>query len=197
MTSGAATCGSPCHSRCSQLGRHGPGAGDDRLGARRTAAVAATDGFGQVDRRAAGGGRASRGGSGPCEDERVLALEEPMAADATGGASLARVLLEKRDLDRSRLRAGERGRRAAGRDDHRAGRLERPEPRDVVPGGQLDARHAATATTLRTDAGGAEVEQLGVRADEAQLLVAGAELHGTDDLVAVLEPDHVPLVPAE
>ena len=34
-------------------------------------------------------------------------------------------------------------------------------------------------------------------ADEAQRLLAGGELDGADDLVAVLEADHLPLVAAE
>ena len=41
------------------------------------------------------------------------------------------------------------------------------------------------------------MEQLRVGGDEAELLVARAQLDRADHLVAVLEPDHVPLVPAE
>src|SRR4051794_30442610 len=70
----------------SQLSRHGTRTGDDRLGARGAAAVAAADRLGQVDRGPAGGRRACGRRPRPGEDEGVLALEEPVAADATGGA---------------------------------------------------------------------------------------------------------------
>ena len=75
--------------------------------------------------------------------------------------------------------------------------VERAEPHDGLTGAELDAGHAATAAALGAHAGGAEVQQLRVGADEAQLLVAGAQLDRADHLVAVLEADHVPLVPAE
>src|SRR6478672_9825259 len=91
----------------SQLRGHGPRAGDDRLGARRTASVAAADRLRQVDRRAARGGSARRRRPRPGEDQGVLALEEPVAADAAGGTALAGVLLERRHLDRARLGTGQ------------------------------------------------------------------------------------------
>ena len=57
------------------------------------------------------------------------------------------------------------------------------------PGGQPDAGHAAAGAALRAHAVGAEVQQLGVGGDEAERLLAGAQLDGADHLVAVLEPD--------
>ena len=75
--------------------------------------------------------------------------------------------------------------------------VERPERDDVLTGGQLDAGDAAAGAALRAHAAGAEVQQLGVGGDEAEGLLAGGQLDRADDLVAVLEPDHVPLVAAE
>ena len=43
-------------------------------------------------------------GAGPGDDQRVLALEEAVAADAAGGAALGGVLGERRHLDRARPR---------------------------------------------------------------------------------------------
>ena len=85
-------------------------------------------GLGQVDRRAAGGRGAGGRGAGPGEDQGVLALEEPVAADPAGGAALAGVLRERRHLDRARLGAGQRRRRAAGGDHDGRRRVERAEP---------------------------------------------------------------------
>ena len=61
---------------------------------------------------------------------------------------------------------------------------------------QLDAGHPAAAPALGAYAAGREVQQLRVGGDEAQHLVAGEQLDGTDDLVVVLEADDVPLVAA-
>ena len=41
------------------------------------------------------------------------------------------------------------------------------------------------------------MQQLGVGGDEAQLLLAGAELEATDHLVTVGERDHLPVVAVE
>ena len=60
-----------------------------------------------------------------------------------------------------------------------------------------DPGDAAAGAALRADAVGGEVQQLGVGGDEAQRLVAGRQLDGADDLVAVLERDDVPLVAVE
>ena len=86
-----------------------------------------------------------------------------------------------------------------GRGDHdRVGRVERAEP-----GTRTRRRLTRTPAmpppdaALRPDLVGAEVEQLRVGGDEAEGLVAGGELDRADDLVAVLERDDLPLVPAE
>ena len=68
------------------------------------------------------------------------------------------------------------------------------EPGDPLAGRHAHAGDAAAGAALRAHAVGAEVQQLGVGGDEAQRLVAGDQLDGADDLVAVLEPDHVPVV---
>jgi hypothetical protein len=70
--------------------------------------------LGEVDGRAARRGRPGGCRARPAEDQCVLALEEPVAAHATGRPALAGVLGEARHLDRARLGARERGRRAAG-----------------------------------------------------------------------------------
>ena len=65
----------------------------------------------------------------------------------------------------------------------------------MLPGAHADAGDAAAGPALGAHLVGAEVQQLGVRGDEAQLLVAGAQLDGADHLVAVGQPDHLPRVP--
>ena len=59
----------------------------------------------RVDLREVGRGavllrRAGRGGARPGQGQAVLALEEPLAAHAAGGAALARVLVERGELGR-------------------------------------------------------------------------------------------------
>ena len=98
-----------------------------------------------------------------------------MAAHPAGGAALGGVLAERGDLDRSRLGA----RAAPSTSPHAVTTtdvvaVDGAEPGDLLARGELDAGHAAAAAALRADAGGAEVEQLGVGGDEAELLVAGA-----------------------
>ena len=83
------------------------------------------------------------------------------------------------------------------RGDHDRGvvDLEGAEGDDPLPGGEPDAGDPAAGAALRPHLAGAEVQQLGVGGDEAELLVAAAQLDRADHLVAVGEPDHLPGVP--
>ena len=140
---------------------------------------------------------AARAGAGPDprDEQRVLALEEPLRAHATGGAALARVLRERRDLHRGAGRAREGARAARGRDDDRLARgVDRAEPQHPRAVVEADAGHAARRSALRAHRGRGEVQQLRVGGDEDELLVTGGELDRADDPVAVVEPDDRPLV---
>ena len=70
--------------------------------------------------------------------------------------------------------------------------VEGTEEHHLLPGGQPDPGDAAAGAALRADAAGGEVQQLGVGGDEAELLLAGAQLDRADHLVAVGEPDDLP-----
>ena len=72
---------------------------------------------GQVHRRSAGRRSPRRSRTGPGDQQRVLALEEAVAPDPAGGAALARVLGEGRDLDRAGVGAGQGLRRTGDGDD--------------------------------------------------------------------------------
>src|SRR5262245_2823419 len=158
--------GSALHKRSLLLGRetgqprsHRTGHRSDRLAARRTGAVAPADGLGQVHRSTARGGRPGRRVARPRGDEGVLALEEAVAPDAAGGPALAGVLGERRHLHRSRLGAGQRGRRPR-RGHHgvvTAG--QHAEPHHALARGHPDAGDAAAGAALRAHGAGPEVEQ--------------------------------------
>src|SRR5215218_5299780 len=75
----------------------------DRLRHRYAGAVPARVGHGQVDRCATGSAGADRRGSGECEQQAVLTLEEPVTAHSLSAAALAGILAERRDLDRAHL----------------------------------------------------------------------------------------------
>ena len=99
------------------------------------------------------------------DEQRVLALEEAVAADAAGAAALGGVLRERRDLDRARLGAGQRvGRARHRRHDVVGGGVDRAEVQHRGARCQPDAGDAAAGATLRPDAGGGEVQQLRVGA---------------------------------
>ena len=77
---------------------------------------------------------------------------------------------------------GQRAGGAAGGDDqvgHR--RVDRTEEDDTGAGGELDAGHPAGRAALRADAGGGEVQQLGVGGEEDEVLLTGGELDRADD----------------
>ena len=173
----------------------GPGAGHDRLGAgyarRRRAGRSAR--AGRPERRsrpqpgpAASPAQARIRASSPLRNrwQRTPPVARPLAGYSENGVTLTApgsVPGSAVDEPRRVTTTADAG-------------VERAEPDDRLAGGELDAGHAAAAAALRPHAGGAEVQQLGVGGDEAQLLVAGAQLDRADDLVAVLEPDHLPLV---
>ena len=151
----------------------GPGAGRDRLAAGH--ARSRPGGRwppGSSIGRTAGRCGPGRGGAGPGEHQGVLALEEPVAAHAAGGAALGGVLRERRHLDRAGLGAGQRRGRAGRRDHDRAlgasGRSRRTTT-TRSPEATPDAGDAAAGAALRPHRVGAEVQQLGVGGDEAQL----------------------------
>ena len=199
---GASTWGQPAHTgggRSAALRRR-PGPAQAAIGwlpgtpepSRRPVAL------GQVDRGAAGRRGPGRRGAGPGEDQGVLALEEAVAADAAGGAALGGVLAERRDLDRARLGAGQGGRRAGRGDDdgRRRGRARRTR-RPAAPAASRtpampppERPCGRTASAPKCSSWASEVMKHSVSSPVAQL-------DGADDLVAVLEPDDLPLVLAE
>ena len=87
---------------------------------------------------------------------------------------------------------------AAGHGDHhrtrRAGRVDGAEPDRAGPGGQPDPGHPARAAALRAHGRRREVQQLGVAADEHQVLVLAGQLDRADHPVPVLQPDDLELV---
>ncbi len=122
---------------------------DDRAG-RRPRAVPPAGRRRQLDRDAVGGRGAGGSAAGPGQDQGVLALEEPVAAHAAGGATLGGVLRIRRDLERAGLGAGQGAGRPAGRHDDRVlRRVDDPEPDRPLAGGELDPGHPAGRATLR------------------------------------------------
>src|SRR5271166_3529132 len=69
-------------------------------------AVPLPDRGGQLDRRARVGRAYRRSGPGPGRHQHVLALEEPVAADAAGGPALAGELVQRGHLDAVGRRPG-------------------------------------------------------------------------------------------
>ena len=143
---------------------------------------------------------AARAGAvpGPGEDQRVLALEEPVAAHparwpAPWRGTPGRASPSPRP---ARCRAGPSDEPLAVTTTDDAG-SSAPNHTTEWPVPSLMPAMPPPDCALRSYAGGGEVQQLSVGADEAELLVTGAQLDRADDLVAVLEPDHLPLVPAE
>ena len=175
----------------------GPGAGGDRLAPGRPGAVAPAGRprAGRPGRRCAAAARAGRG-AGPGEDQGVLALEEAVAAHAAGGAALGGVLAERRHLDRARLGAGQRGRRSRTTVTTTASAgSTRAEPGDPL------ARRRAGRRPCRRRSGPAAGPPSAPKCSSCASVVTKQSVsspvvssHGADDLVAVLEPDHLPLV---
>ena len=105
---------------------------------------------------------------------------------------------ERRDLDRAGLGAGQRAWRSRRRSPRRRrrGRGRRTTPPARRSASRMPAMPPPERPWGRTPSA-REVQQLGVGGDEAELLVAGHQLDRADDLVAVLEPDDLPLVAVE
>ncbi len=139
--------------------------------------VAPADRIRQRDRGARLAGAHRRGRPGPGRHQRVLALEEPVAAHAAGGPALGRVLVHRGDLHAARRRPRQ-GARVARHGDHHGGGVgpRRPggrprgrvsvhgaEPHHRSPRRQPDPGHAAGRPALRPDRRRGEPQQLRVR----------------------------------
>ena len=134
--------------------------------------------------------------AGPGEHERVLALEEPVAADAAGAAALGRVLRERRHLDGTGLGARQRGAGAGDRDDH--GRVVRVERAERDHRARPDASRTPAMPPPERPCGRTwPAPKCSSCASEVTKQSSSSpvrELDRADHLVAVGERDHLPLV---
>ena len=199
----AAVMGSACHRVAVPAGRRNQ-AGRDRARDRGDRLAPGTP---EPSRRPTASGRSTGAplaaaaragrGSGPREDELSSPLRKrwqrtpPVARPLAGYSANGVTLTEPASVPGSAVEDPATVTTTAS-----AG-VERAERHDLLAGGEPDAGHAATGAPLRPHLGGREVQQLGVAGDEAESLLAGAQLDRADDLVAVLERDDVPVVPAE
>ena len=106
------------------------------------------------------------------------------------------ILGERGDLDRTGVGAGQ-GRRRPGDGDHAAVVGAAPKKTARAPGPSLIPAIPPPERPCGRTTDGREVQELGVAADEDQFGLGRGQLHRADDLVARVEPDHLPGVATE